>query len=70
MCTELIPFLYNYSDVDIVVSGPDGDVSAKIIGINNFGFLRVRDDKGNMLDLQPDGNTFDIMKGLIRMKTK
>ena len=43
-------------------------ISARITGIDEFGYLRVRSDQRECLTLQPDGNTFDIMKGLIRMK--
>lgn len=73
---------FNFSGVDITVassasaaggghgSATEGEsVSARITGIDEFGYLRVRDNhRGESLTLQPDGNTFDIMKGLIRMK--
>ena len=37
-----------------------------ILGIDDYGYLRVRTNKmQELLSLQPDGNTFDIMKGLI-----
>ena len=39
-----------------------------ITGIDEYGYLRVRTTTGDTLTVQPDGNTFDIMKGLIRMK--
>ena len=47
-----------------------GGIDAVITGIDEYGYLRVRSRKdGEELSLQPDGNTFDIMKGLIAMKT-
>ena len=39
-----------------------------IMGINEYGYLRVQTANGQELSLQPDGNSFDIMKGLIVMK--
>ena len=42
--------------------------SAVITGITEHGYLRVRTDNNEFLSLGPDGNTFDIMKGLITMK--
>ena len=38
------------------------------MGIDEFGYLRVKCTSGEELSLQPDGNSFDIMKGLIAMK--
>ncbi|CAG8642704.1 6767_t:CDS:2, partial [Acaulospora colombiana] len=39
---------------------------ARIIGIDNFGFLRAFIlDSNEVVTLQPDGNRFDIMKGMI-----
>ena len=39
-----------------------------IVGIDEYGYLRVQCENGQELSLQPNGNTFDIMKGLIAMK--
>ena len=40
-----------------------------ILGIDNYGYLRVETNRSKeVLSLQPDGNTFDIMKGLIATK--
>lgn len=39
-----------------------------ITGIDKFGFLRVVNENGEPLTLHPDGNTLDIMKGLIAAK--
>lgn len=36
-----------------------------IKGIDDFGYLLVEDGKGNRFPLHPDGNTFDVLKGLI-----
>lgn len=42
---------------------------AEVLGIDEYGFLHVRGrGSGAELRLQPDGNTFDLMSGLIAMK--
>ncbi|KAK0094727.1 hypothetical protein PV326_010173 [Microctonus aethiopoides] len=37
----------------------------KILGIDSYGFLEVQGQNGNIFTVQPDGNSFDIFKGLI-----
>ena len=38
-------------------------------GINEYGYLRVRKLKdGSEIDLQPDGNRFDMMQNLIVLR--
>ena len=46
-----------------------GNQEVTILGIDDYGYLRV-ETKGSkeVVSLQPDGNTFDIMKGLIATK--
>ncbi|XP_045466923.1 uncharacterized protein LOC123675586 [Harmonia axyridis] len=44
--------------------------NATIIGIDDFGFLKVRQENGEICVVQPDGNTFDMIKGLIAPKPK
>lgn len=44
-------------------------VSATITGISNTnGMLLAVDENGNQYELQPDGNSFDVFRGLIRRK--
>ncbi|XP_017023562.1 biotin--protein ligase isoform X1 [Drosophila kikkawai] len=38
---------------------------AEIVGIDEFGFLKVKLPTGNIETVQPDGNSFDMLKGLI-----
>ena len=39
------------------------------MGINEYGYLRVKKLKDDtMLDLQPDGNRFDMMQNLILLR--
>lgn len=46
-----------------------GEEEVTVLGLDKYGYLRVRREGGGQLSLQPDGNSFDIMKGLIMMKT-
>lgn len=39
-----------------------------IIGLDEFGFLLVQTKSGKLLSVQPDGNTFDMLKNLIAIK--
>lgn len=58
------------SDASVKVMSKDGtEKSAQIVGIDDFGFLSVRlEDSKNVISLQPDGNTFDMIRGLILPK--
>jgi biotin--protein ligase len=40
----------------------------RILGLTSEGFLSAIDQNGRMFALQPDGNSFDIMNGLILQK--
>ncbi|XP_067122410.1 biotin--protein ligase isoform X2 [Centruroides vittatus] len=40
-----------------------------IVGIDNYGYLQVETSSGNMLSLQSDGNSLDMMHNLIKLKT-
>lgn len=41
---------------------------ATVIGLDDNGFLRVRSEDGEILDVRPDGNSFDMLAGLIAPK--
>ncbi|XP_017114655.1 biotin--protein ligase isoform X2 [Drosophila elegans] len=41
---------------------------AEIVGIDDFGFLKVKLPTGTIETVQPDGNSFDMLKGLIVTK--
>lgn len=44
--------------------------SAKILGIDDFGFLKIQLDENQKIEsVQPDGNSFDMLRGLIIPKT-
>ncbi|XP_031834057.1 holocarboxylase synthetase-like protein isoform X2 [Nomia melanderi] len=48
-----------------VLSRTGASQNAKILGIDEYGFLRVRGEEGNIFTVHPDGNSFDCLKGLI-----
>ena len=39
-----------------------------IKGLDDFGFLLVETASGEVLSVQPDGNSFDMLRNLIAMK--
>ncbi|XP_044261348.1 biotin--protein ligase [Tribolium madens] len=58
-----------HSDVEVTIQSEKGDSTrAKILGIDKYGFLSVRLVDGTMTSVQPDGNSFDMMSGLIAPK--
>lgn len=71
---QVIELYYKYwlhggSLVDIV--GPDGTSQrVTIVGIDEFGFLRVQGNDNSEFTVQPDGNSFDMLAGLIAPKSK
>ncbi|KAF7989764.1 hypothetical protein HCN44_008438 [Aphidius gifuensis] len=55
-----------HTDADISVVSKNGDIeNVKIRGIDDFGFLQVEKNNGTIMTVHPDGNSFDIIKGLI-----
>ncbi|XP_060532773.1 biotin--protein ligase [Cylas formicarius] len=54
----------------VVVTSKDGKMQkVKVVGIDDYGFLKVQTSGGDMFSVQPDGNSYDIMKGLIYPKS-
>lgn len=49
---------------DKVVKLWDG-TEAKIIDLDDFGFLRVLTKAGDLVSVHPDGNSYDMTRGLI-----
>lgn len=50
-----------------VLSKSGQEKSAKILGIDDFGFLKIQLDDNSIESVQPDGNSFDMLRGLIIM---
>lgn len=58
-----------HGDTEVTVLSASGtSKNVKILGIDEFGYLRVRGEDGTLFSVQPDGNTFDCLKGLIAPK--
>jgi len=49
--------------------GRDEPVDGQIVGLDEFGFLRVALTDGSQVSVQPDGNSFDMMRNLILPKS-
>ncbi|KIY49849.1 class II aaRS and biotin synthetase [Fistulina hepatica ATCC 64428] len=60
-----------HSDQLVTITTMTPPCTARIVGITaDHGRLRVLPERGDkFIDLQPDGNSFDLMAGLIRAKT-
>lgn len=69
---ELFPLYYKHwlhSDAEVTVSTSAGDSKqVKILGIDQYGFLEVESSSGEKSSVQSDGNSFDMLKGLIAPK--
>ncbi|XP_053397542.1 biotin--protein ligase-like [Mercenaria mercenaria] len=48
----------------------EGNAEVQIIGLDEYGYLLVETADGVKISVQPDGNSFDMMKNLISMKTR
>ena len=58
-----------FSGSEVMLSGYEEE-KATVVGIDKYGYLQVLRKSGETVSLQPDGNSFDITKGLIIMKSK
>ncbi|XP_041462136.1 biotin--protein ligase-like isoform X1 [Lytechinus variegatus] len=68
---SFLPVYYRrwlHSDAKIRLESANGD-EVTITGLDNSGFLQVKKTDGSILSVQPDGNTFDMLKNLISMKS-
>jgi len=58
--------LYTFSDQKVKLRQRDvPDETVQIIGLDEYGFLKVKKSDGTEVILQPDGNRFDYMENLI-----
>ena len=61
----------HFSDAEITVVGPRGSSQqATVVGVDDFGFLRVRGQDGASFSVHPDGNSFDMLRGLVAPSVK
>lgn len=61
-------YLEHWLHKDQTVRIHDEDTEATIIGIDEYGYLIARTKNNDIIKLQPDGNSFDMLSGLIKMK--
>ncbi|XP_057341887.1 biotin--protein ligase [Microplitis mediator] len=54
-----------HTDTRVNISSNGVTKEVKILGIDSFGYLEVESADGKIFSVQPDGNSFDILKGLI-----
>lgn len=63
--------LFGFRGAQVKVLDSSGTVrQVTILGIDEFGFLKVREASGKVFTVHPDGNSFDMMEGLIAPKLK
>lgn len=56
----------SYSDADITIMDANGyQKHTKIIGIDEYGFLMVQTPGETVQIVHPDGNSYDMLRGLI-----
>ena len=67
-CLNIFCTFLRGSTVQLAADSSGANNTVSITGIDEFGYLRVLNKEGRPLTVCPDGNTFDIMKGLIAMK--
>ncbi|RZF32709.1 hypothetical protein LSTR_LSTR004137 [Laodelphax striatellus] len=69
---EVLDIYYGFwlhSDAKVTVLTPEGTKKlATINGIDEYGYLRMRDDNGEEFVVEHDGNSFDMLSGLIAPK--
>ncbi|KAI0795547.1 hypothetical protein C8Q75DRAFT_456220 [Abortiporus biennis] len=60
-----------HSDQRVTITSVTPHRSVRIVGITDHGLLRTLPERGGheFIDLQPDGNSFDLMSGLIMTKS-
>lgn len=59
-------FMY-FSDAQVFVESQGQDM--QIVGLDSQGYLKVKSADGALCSLQPDGNSFDMMRNLIYIKS-
>ena len=66
---ELKILYCHFRNSEVEVQVDESLVASTIVGVDDCGFLLARrHDNGDVMSLQPDGNTFDITRNLIAAK--
>lgn len=63
MLYSVLTFIFSSVKVSILDT-KGGSKAATIVGIDEFGFLMVDTSEG-IITVHPDGNSFDMLQGLI-----
>lgn len=58
-----------HSDCEVTLQS-EGNIKVTIKGLDDYGYLLVKTPAGDKISVQPDGNSFDMMKNLIFLKTR
>lgn len=62
----IFSFYFIDSDTSVKVLSSSGqEKNGKILGLDEYGFLKIRLDNNQIESVQPDGNSFDMLRGLI-----
>lgn len=63
----LVSRVGRFSGTTVRLWSEDG-VEAEVVGLDHNGFLQVYNKDQGLLSLEPDGNSFDMMKNLLVIK--
>ena len=71
--SEVESLYYKYwlhGDQEIRLQDRDTERRVTVAGIDQFGFLRVKDADDVVFSVMDDGNSFDMMEGLVKPKER
>ena len=57
--------VFQLSNSQVEVNDGQQVVPALILGVDNYGFLRIRKKDGSLATVHPDGNSFVLLHGLV-----
>lgn len=60
-------FLFLPSGTQVRLGSEDGP-QVDVVGLDHNGFLQVYSEERGLVSLEPDGNSFDMLKNLIVIK--
>lgn len=58
-----------FSGTTVRLWSEDG-LEAEVVGLDHNGFLQVYNELQGVLSLEPDGNSFDMLKNLVVIKQR
>lgn len=68
LCYKLIHFITIFGksrDQQLKVPEGDREVKCTVVGVDEFGYLRVVSEEGGEIVLHPNGNSIDMMAGSV-----